>query len=298
MDIAGENHHIVDIVIVDVVQDFQPIRRVAIPLIHVDGRQIAAQLRMAFAQRRNLGNIELRKHHLLTNEAPLAVRFTQAIEQKVHLLLTDQVSIFVVTARIGGYGQLLIAAFQPGIQHGQINQVTEGKVAVDHAVIAWLTGPDRQPFEVGLLGNLFAGSPIPFGQRIMIARPVAVAVVGGFVVIPDSNHRELLMHRLQIFVGFILRMALTIIRQGDHFVGRLRIALREITVLAGPVLVQVIAKVQDKIQIRMIGHGPVYGEKSVGIVGAGNHRKTGPVDKRFRCGEGPGPPHRGDLITH
>ena len=132
----------------------------------------------------------------------------------------------------------------------------------------------------------------------MILGAVAVTVVGRFVIVPDSNHGELLMHRLQILVGLVLGMALAVIAQGHHFMGRLGIPLREVAVFTGTVLVNVIPQVQNKIQIRLIGHCPVDGEETIGVIGTGHHRETGTVRKAIGGRESPGTPHRGDLLAH
>ena len=132
----------------------------------------------------------------------------------------------------------------------------------------------------------------------MVLGAILVAVVGAFVVVPDHDHRVLLVHRLQVRVALVLGVALAVILQGHHFVGRHRVPVGHVAVLADAVFIQVVAQVQHEIQIAVLGQGLVDGKVAVGNIGAGDHREPGPVHVAVRRRQGAGPADGRTLVRH
>ena len=132
--------------------------------------------------------------------------------------------------------------------------------------------------------------PCP-GVVLGAARP---RVVGDLVVVPDGDDRRGRVQGLQVRVGLVTGVPDAVVGEGDDLVGR-RVRPYDLVagaVLAGAVLVDVVAEVQPRVQVAARGQMAVGGEVAALPVGAGDHAEAqaggGGVGGRGGAGAGGG----------
>ena len=106
---------------------------------------------------------------------------------------------------------LRIAVDQPGFQHHQRGEITDliGSIALA-IIILRLAG--WRPVIPGAQGGGAAVIPAAFAL-IMILGAIAMAVIGGLVIVPGHDPGRRGMERLQVRIGFVLGVAGNIIGQ-------------------------------------------------------------------------------------
>ena len=123
-------------------------------------------------------------------------------------------------ARYSSSVELLVAADQPRVEHVQRRQGAEVEGAIDVQRVGGVGQPRGQPFVIGLHGGGAARGESAFGGLVVVAGAAGPGVVGQVVIVPDRDHRQAGMHRPQVRVGAVLRVALPVVLQREDFVGR------------------------------------------------------------------------------
>ena len=106
---------------------------------------------------------------------------------------------------------MLIPVGQARFQHHQGGQVADLVIAEALAIIAFRFAR-RGPVIPGAQGRRAAGLPGAF-IGIMVFGTVAIAVIGGLVIVPGHDPGRRGMERLQVRIGFVLGVAGNIIGQ-------------------------------------------------------------------------------------
>ncbi len=85
----------------------------------------------------------------------------------------------------------------------------------------------------------------------MVFRAAAPGVVGELVIVPGDGERVLAMHLLGVRIAFVLSVSVAIVAQRDDLSVRRRNPAEAgaIAVLRVGVLIQIVAEVQDRIEI-------------------------------------------------
>jgi len=128
----------------------------------------------------------------------------------------------------------------------------------------------------------------------MVLRPTDPAVIGDFVIVPDTDERCTRVRRLHIGIGLHLRMAPAIVVELHDLVRRIgqpvqfATDVRAITLRA--IFVDIVAKVHDRVELRQGGHVGIGVEQPAGIKLARRDRDRQPVDRADR--QGAEPPYR------
>mgnify|MGYP006151191509 CR=1 FL=1 len=109
---------------------------ITVPLVHIDTDQIAQQFLIQQLDLRCFQNIQLTKHHLLSQYSPNAVSlfgFKHAVAKPAALLETQQLSIRIEAIRVYGHDfSLFVAAYNAGVQHDEAAQIAYLKIAVNY----------------------------------------------------------------------------------------------------------------------------------------------------------------------
>ena len=97
----------------------------------------------------------------------------------------------------------------------------------------------------------------------MVVRAVEVRVVGELVVVPDAQHRVLAVELLQIGIAAVLRVPRSVVVRRERLV-RWLVGARQIRIVVGPgaVLVDVVAEVDDGVDVVATRHLRVAGEEA------------------------------------
>ena len=118
----------------------------------------------------------------------------------------------------------------------------------------------------------------------MVLCATAPGVVGDLVVVPDRDPRVLPVPLLQVRVGSVLGVAGAVIVEGDDLAIGLRDPpeTRAVTVANVRVLVDIVAEVQDGIEVGAVGNAAIRIEVAGRKVGARGDRETNLRDVRGR----------------
>ena len=131
--------------------------------------------------------------------------------------------------------------------------------------------PDRHPLVVRTVRPLLPGEVVAL-LRLVVLRALAPLVVGDLVVVPGHDERVLRVQVLQVGVALVLRVPLPVVGQRDHLARRLVLAdvdlVEAVAVLAGGVLVEVVAEVDHRVEVVALGQVPVGREPAGLQVGA------------------------------
>ncbi len=291
MDVAGEDHHVVDALVDEVVVEAVPLSDVPVPLVGVEGVG-----RPGLEEQGEVGqvdtddvlgvgqgpHVEGRQHHLLAHEAPshrARLGRGELVEPEGALLGGDELSVGIPDLLLDeGHPDrpdLLVTSVQASVEHDQIDEVPVPERSVD---AAGLVDSDRHPLLVGLLRPGLPLGPVALLARRVVPRPVAPRVVGRFVVIPGGDEREQLVDPARVDVELVLAVALAVVGQGHDLRGGIVGAVLRETGRAGPALVEVVAQVDDGIEIVPAGQGGVGVEEAVLVVGAADDTEAQALD--------------------
>ncbi len=129
----------------------------------------------------------------------------------------------------------------------------------------------------------------------MVLGPFPPGVVGHLVIVPHRHEGVLPVDLLQVRVALVLGVTSTIVLEGDDLVARhARAAYRSArAVFALGVLVDVVAQVDDEVQIGALRDARVDVEEAEGIVRARHHRGAEPLGG---ARDGARAPHAGRLL--
>jgi len=112
--------------------------------------------------------------------------------------------------------QLFITAHVAGVQHMQVDQVSESEGTENRLVIAFNDRADRHPFKVCLQGLKFTDAIITFAG-VMVTGTVFPGVVGDLMVIPNHDKRHFAVQRLKISIAPINTVTTSVILKPDQF---------------------------------------------------------------------------------
>ena len=289
-----------------------PVGGVPVPLVDVVRRAVRRQQAGHVVDRvdqlvRQVAEVHRRDHHRVADQLPLhvAVSAQRALEPVQLLLAGDGAGgvadLAVRVRRRRGGGVHLLAAVGAQVEHAELGQGAEPEPAEQPAAVP---DPDAA---VEPRGHPLVVRPVRAGAAGLEAALAAVAVAGGvvlgavlprvvgdLVVVPGDDPRVLRVGVLQVRVGLVLRVPLPVVRQRDHLVGGLVLAdvlvVRAVAVLAGAVLVEVVAQVHHRVQVVARGQTAVGAEPAGLEVGAGDHAEAQVVRGGVGGGGGAGAP--------
>ena len=166
---------------------------------------------------------------------------------------------------------LLVPAIEARVQHDQRQKIAIAKVPENACALALRIDAYRHPLYVCAGGSIHSRIPAAV-LFIVILCTIAPGVIAYFVVVPHRDHRMRGMHGLQIRVGLVLGMPAPIVGERNDFVRWIRQPAELFRVLcrvsSEPVIVQVIAEVNDRIEVVTVRDLAVSVEIPVGIIGA------------------------------
>ena len=201
---------------------------------------------------------------------------------------------------VGAVVDLLRTPRVAGLQGDEAGQIAEAEVAP--VICARFRGggvAEGHPFIVGLERGVPARLPGAFSVGLVVLRAAHPGIVRRFVVIPDHNEGVGRMHEEAAGVALVLAVALAIVPQGHDFLGRhvspAQGRAGASTVAVRPILVKVIAKVEDKVHLLVSSDGVVAIEVPEGVVRTGGNGQRQLI--HGAPGEGPGATDHGDRIT-
>ena len=279
MNISGQHRHVVDAPFLKHVEEPGASVGVTIPLVRVQNGGFAVAS-------------ELAQHHLLAKNPPtyaVALGALELIVQPCFLGGAKEASLRILDHRvILGVGCFPVPAIETGIQHGEIEQIPEAEAAPNSGVPRALRFPSGQPLVPRFHRCPFPRGPGPF-PLVMILRAIPPAVVGGLMVIPDHYQGMLSVQFLQICICSIESIAFSIIGKGSDL-PIWRVAppkVGPVAIFAVAILIDVVAKMEHKVEVVAPRHSTVgveVAEEPVGTGGVGNAQV---IDARARKGAGP-----------
>ena len=274
VDVAGEEHGVAPPGVADHLEQAAALPGVAVPLVGVVGDALARDAQQLGERgggpRLERGQEHGRDHHRVADDVPARGRGAQATGQPVELLgaghgARDVDRVAVEPARHGG-------AVGPQVEHAQLGQRPPAQPPVEVPAVAQGLRPHGHPLEVGLrAGGLAVGERALV--RLVVLGPARPGVVGHLVVVPRADPRHVRVQRLQVRVGAVLRQPDPVVGQGDDLVGRLVRADGPglAHVLAAAVLVDVVAQLDDRVQVPAGLEVAVAGEEPGLPVGTRHH---------------------------
>src|SRR5262245_30852561 len=325
MDVAGQDNDVLDVFCLDELEQTLARTDIAIPLVGIE--------RKANARRqRRVGNGELRHHHLLTEDVPCG-RPRRGVKQLLCepclLLLAKELALGIIVTRdaprnlrknllrralkvhqakrveVDEAWDLLVAPRVTRVEHIELDEIAELKAAVDAARRCpeqlWIA--NRLPLVPSPDRSALANLPIALTEfGIVVLCAVEPRVVGDLVVVPYDSPGVQPVSSLQMGIGAVLCIARSIIvKRQDFFVRRGNAAYAR-TVAEGSVLVlvNVIAYVDNSVEILLAGDVTIGGEEARGPVRAGCKSEAnaiGIVWKRARAADRGSFTVRGELIV-
>jgi hypothetical protein len=264
-DVAGEHHEIVHPRGVHGIQQPGAFGGVAVPGVPVDGRA---------------EELQRREEHLLHEHLPGGRALAQALAEPGELHRAQQAAARIV----GGAEILQVAALDARVEHEKVHQPAEGQLAVHAAGQQARRIADRHPLEPGLEGGRTARGPGPLAG-VVVLRAVAPGVVGELVVVVDGHEGILLVHGPQVAVELVPGVPQPVVRQGDDLVVRIVVSARQAleTVAPALVLVDVVAHVEDGVEVIAAGQVRVSVEVARLVVGAAHQGEAQAVHRRAGC---------------
>lgn len=163
------------------------------------------------------------------------------------------------------------------VEHDQIHHLAQLEVPPDAQIVVERHLPDRHPLEIRphsvhlALVDAHAAKLEERLFRIVHAREaVAVAVVGDLVVVPDRDPGELLVRQEQVEIRAVLCQARSVVVERSEFsrwVSRPCVTAEN----SHLILVDVVAKVQNVVDVVLPSSIAIRIEVAVGEIGAGEH---------------------------
>src|SRR5262245_9158442 len=303
MNIAGEHNDVPNAVCLYELQQTLARAGIAVPLIGIERKaDTCGQSRV--------GNCELPDHHLLAEHVPCGRPgrgLKQLLCEPSLLLLAKELALGIVVAgdpprnfsknllrravevyqaqRVGidETRNLLVAPRVARIEHVEPDEIAELEAAVDagrRIPEQQLRIANRLPLVPGPDRSTLARLPVAFTQfGIVVFGAVEPGIVGDLVVVPYDDPGMQPVRSLQLGVGAVLRIARTVIVQcHNFFVRRGNTAdARAIAEGAVAIFVDVIADVDNCVEILLAGDVTVGSEEAGGPIGAGCKGKANTV---------------------
>ena len=143
--------------------------------------------------------------------------------------------------------------------------------------------PERHPLEVGLVRLATAGGEVALHAGGVVLRTGVPRVVGDLVVVEDRDPRVPGVGGLQIGVSLVQGVPQPVSAQvgrlgGRHAIAHAGQAGRSVAVRAVAVLVDVVADVQDQVEVLASSDAAVGTEVATGVVAAGDQRQPQGMD--------------------
>jgi hypothetical protein len=247
VDVAREHDDVLELLRHHEVEQALARLGVAVPLVEVDEAPAEAHRR---------------EHDLLGDELPDRLAHRQAVHQPALLLLAEQRAVVLGPAVAAGAGDvhaILVAAVLPGVEQPELGKVAPAERAVYLEVRPLRRRQaQRHMLVVGLIGG--AAPQQPLRARDVVLGDLVGVVVLDLVVVPDEQPRAARVHRLQVLVALVQRVADPISVEGH----RLLAALRADRAGRGA-LVDVIAEEHHQIEV-LLHHVLVGRVVAVGVV--------------------------------
>ena len=196
VDVAGDEHHVLDLLAAQVLQQLVALARIALPGVEAD--VVAAGV-----DRRH-------DHHLVGHHLPRRLRAGQPLLGEVHLAPAEEVARRVEV--VAGRPDLGVAAGLVGpvlalVEQQQVDGLPEAHAAVDAVVARALGAVGGHAVEERAVGGGLARRRVAQLRREPAGRPGAAGVVVlDLVVVPDRDHREQRVHVAQRRVGAVERV--------------------------------------------------------------------------------------------
>src|SRR3954469_21338316 len=256
VDVAGDEHDVLDALGLDVGQQFLALGVVALP-------GVEAQI----AGRAGLG---VHDHHLVGDDLPGGLRALQALLGPGHLGGAEERTRggeLRALRACEGVAPRLVAAVLALVEHDQIDGLAEVQPAVDPARAL---REERHRLEERLVRGVPARGRVVQARVQPAAGRGARVVVLHLVVVPDRDDRELRVQAAQRRVRAVARVLVAVAgeRAGDLVVAH-----------AGPVLlgvvglgIDVVAEVDHEVEV-LARHQLVGVVEAVRVVGAGEERE-------------------------
>ena len=282
MRVARQHDEVRRLGVADAAQDLGPLRRVAVPLVEVEELP-----RLCIEE-------ILAEHHLVRPDLPGRRRAHHLVDEPGLLRRPEHGARRVgPLGAAGGLVALVLdvaagrpVAIQPLVGHHQLHELAEAEVAIDldralpaaRRIELHVGEPVLAPRLVRRLAQRWLRRRRGQRRRVGVLVVVLVAVVVELVVVPEQDHRELLVHRLDVEVGAIRLILVAIIveplrilragrvgRQHPH-----RTAARDRRVAAAgavvAILVDVVAKMHDDVDLLVLGEQPIRRVVAVAVI--------------------------------
>src|SRR3546814_5508634 len=144
----------------------------------------------------------------------------------------------------------------------------------------------RHPLEVGLHRRGPAGAVVAL-VGLVVAGATGPGVVGDLVVIDGGDERVALVQGAQVGVGLVEGVAPSVVLEGHDLVARV-VASTDVAPGAEAALVEVVAEVDDQVEVVALGPVPVGRGVPVLVVAARHDPHPQPVYGRAGGGGGAG----------
>ncbi len=191
-------------------------------------------------------------------------------------------------------GNLVRPAGQARFETEDACGLTEVEGAVDTAArTAGLRVTDRHPLKIGLDSSLLAVAPVSLRLWLVVLSAGPVGVVRALMIVPGADPGGHGMRSLQHRICLVLGMTHPVVAERHNFHGRLMIAadfLARLTAIAvDPILIDIVAKVDDRVEVAPLGNGVIDVEIAKREIRAGDdgefHRRLAGSCSRAGTGD-------------
>ncbi len=273
-------------------------RRIAVPAVHIIGQarlrgSDRAGQRLAHDLRRVGGHpigrvgrkTAIAHDHLLGQDLPggaCLFGFAEPVIEPFFLRRAHQRTVLRAPGAIAEVGERLGDVPAPGDRFAHVQLLVapgdpgfgteDGGQRTDLETVIHRVG-NGHPFAIDLLRRRLAHGPFAFLVGLMIFRAVPIGVVRQFMIVPLGNHREGGVQRLKIGIEPVRGVAQAIIGQRHHLVRRFDDAaghrLLQAGIMAAIIFVEIVAAMDDQVDIVPRGGMAIGVEIAKGQVGAG-----------------------------
>lgn len=176
---------------------------------------------------------------------------------------------------VGGDGEALVEDFLVARHEPALDQAQRGEIAdlVDAVAIAQVFGlAAGRPVVPGAQGGGATRVPATLAF-IVVLGAIAPGIVRRLVVVPAHDPGRCGVQRLQVGIGLVLGVASDVVRMGDDLVPRIRDPVQRLgiagRVFAHRVFVDVVAEVENEVELVILGRLAIGVEMAGREVGAG-----------------------------
>ncbi len=287
VDVAGQEDRVGDVLVGEVLEHLPTLDRVAVPLVGVvlhalRGQQpdgVLEAVAHAVRQRRDQHGGD---HHRVAHELPLRGGRAEPALQPGDLVVAGDLAAGVVARRHLGECASRGGAVAAQVEHRELGEPAEREPAVDLRAVpepGRAAQPHGHPLVVGAVGRGPTGRPGALRGGVVVLRALEPGVVGRLVVVPRADERDGAVQGLQVRVGLVERVPTAVVRERHDLVRRVGLAHDDVLlahgVLAGAVLVDVVAEVQDDVDL-LLREVAVGAEVAGLVVGAGHDAEAHP----------------------